>query len=174
MTHDGTSNSGGPQVDEIRGCEGHAEQDPLWTCPSCVAKYGLKMTTPNLKAMMSVGAIRGRWKTGQSGNLAGGPKKESFESLAIRLLEEDLSDPTSGRSMQRRELILRSVYAQAAAGNPAAIKLVLERVWPKKIKHEVDARGSVTVVFDDQDRRELEAADGGGGGDGSGEGHDEG
>lgn len=153
-----TSESGAGQV-EVRGCEQHPGP-PLWTCEACVTMHGLKMTTPNLKAMMSVGAIRARWKPGQSGNLKGGPKKESFEALAFRLLDEELSDPSTGRTMERRELILRQVYAQAALGRPHATKLVLERVWPKKVKHEVDAKGSVVVVFDDQDRREMEAADG--------------
>lgn len=154
-----TDGSGGGQVDEIRGCAEHPGP-PEWTCPACVTMHGLKMDTPNLKAMMSVGAIRARFKPGQSGNLKGGPKKESFEALAFRLLDEELRDPNSGMTMERRELILRSLYAQAAAGRPHAVKLVLERVWPKKIKHEVDAKGSVIVMFDDQDRREMEAADG--------------
>lgn len=159
----GTAETGVGQVEEIRGCEAHPGP-PEWTCPACVALHGLKMDTPNLKAMMSVGAIRARFKPGQSGNLKGGPKRESFEALAFRLLDEELSDPSTGRTMERRELILRQVYAQAALGRPHATKLVLERVWPKKVKHEVDAKGSVVVVFDDQDRREMEAAEGGGNG----------
>lgn len=160
MTDMGTAETGAGQVDEIRGCEQHPGP-PEWTCPACVRMHGLKMDTPNLKAMMSVGAIRARFKPGQSGNLKGGPKRESFEALAFRLLDEEIVDDRTGRAMERRELILRSVYAQASAGRPHAVKLVLERVWPKKIKHEVDAKGSVVVVFDDQDRREMEAAEGG-------------
>jgi Family of unknown function (DUF5681) len=125
-----------------------------------VSLHGLKMTTPNLKAMMSPGAIRARWKPGQSGKMKGGPRRESFEALAFRVLDEVITDERTGRSMERRELILRAVYAQAAAGKPQALKLVLDRAWPKKVRHEVDAKARVVVLFDDQDRRELEAAGG--------------
>ena len=163
--HDDTEAAGSAQVEEpVLGCEEHAAEPPVWLCPACVAKYGLKMTTPNLKAMMSVGAIRGRFRPGRSGNPSGPGPRESFEALALRLLDEAIPHPDRpGVSMERRELILRSVLARAATGDRTAIKLVLERVWPKRVKHEVDARGRVEVVFDDQDRREMEAADRAGG-----------
>lgn len=161
MDPEETKPAGDQQV-EVRGCDEHPGP-PEWTCPACVALHGLKMSTPNLKAMMSPGAIRARFKPGQSGNPAGPPKRESFEALAFRLLDEEISDPNSGKSMERRELILRSVYAQASAGRPHAVKLVLERVWPKKIKHEVDAKTRAVVVFDDQDRAEMGDDEEGGG-----------
>ena len=150
-----TGETGAVQVEEpVLGCDEHAQEPPQWTCPACVEKYGLKLTTPNLKAMMSVGAIRARYRPGQSGHP--GPKpRVSFEALAVRLLGEVLTDDRSGATMERRELILRRVFAEAVAGKPQALKLVLERVWPKKIKHEVDAKTRAVVVFDDQDRAEI-------------------
>ena len=161
-----TGETGAVQVEEpVLGCADHAEQAPLWTCPACVAKYGLKPTTPNLKAMMSVGAIRARYKPGQSGNP--GPKpRVSFEALAFRLLDEVLTDDRTGATMERRELVLRRVFADAVAGKPQALKLVLERAWPKRIKHEVEGAMRTVVVFDDQDRQEMGDEPEGGAGDG--------
>lgn len=148
---------------EIRGCELHPGP-PSFECEACVTMHGLKMTTPNLKAMMTVGAIRNRFRAGEpSRNPAGRPKNRTFDEMVRALLEEDVPDGKGG-TMERGELIARALLANAATGKGQAVKLVIERLWPKLVKHEVDAKGSVVVMFDDQDRREIEASEGGGDG----------
>lgn len=140
----------------VTGCEMHPGP-PDHRCEACVTKHGLKMSTPNLHAMMSPGAIRGRWKKGQpSANPKGRPKKGTLEDVVRELLEEDLVDERSGASMSRKELIGRTLLAKAAAGKDKPLTLLLERIWPKPPTDvNVNASGAVTVIFDDQDRREL-------------------
>jgi len=86
------------------------------------------------------------WKPGQSGNPAGRPSyRDTFEHQIQRISEElDESECTNV------EALARKAWELALAGNPVAFVPVLDRVWPKVSRHELEARisGSVEVTSD--------------------------
>lgn len=106
-------------------------------------------------------AMRERmWRPGQSGNPAGPPRRKTLEEIVGRLLEEAMV--VDGQTVPGMEALAKVVLHEAMQRrNDKVLKELLARLWPATQKVEVDARGAVTVVFDDQDRRELEIGEGG-------------
>lgn len=100
-------------------------------------------------------AMRERmWKPGQSGNLAGPPRRKTLEEIVGRLLEEQMT--MDGKVVSGMEALGAVVLHEAMQRrNDKVLKELLARLWPTTVN--VNAQGSVVVVFDDQDRREMEA-----------------
>lgn len=97
-----------------------------------------------------------RWKPGQSGNPNGRPKgaATSFE----RVLEQELDrqvdgDPTLGDDgrISRRRRLVRALLAAVERGDPWAVRLAFERIWPA-LKGEGQGPDIRFVYLDDQDR----------------------
>lgn len=95
------------------------------------------------------------WKKGQSGNPKGPPKRKSLEAIIEEMLDETIG---RGRDAITRRDALATVVIDEIINkrNVSMIKDVLQRLWPIVQKVDVNAKGQVTVVFDDQDRREME------------------
>jgi hypothetical protein len=86
-----------------------------------------------------------QWKPGQSGNPAGRPKRESFESIVQRLL--DLDHPNKDVDCSRREYIARQFVDMMEGRNDKVLKEFADRVWPKLTKHEITGRDGEPVDF---------------------------
>ena len=97
-----------------------------------------------------------RWKPGQSGNPKGRPKgaATSFERVLEQELDRqvdgDLTLGDDGRISRRRRLV-RALLAAVERGDPWAVRLAFERVWPEP---KADGQGPDIrfVYLDDQDR----------------------
>ena len=100
--------------------------------------------------------IETRWKPGQSGNPKGRPKgaATSFE----RVLEQELERQVEGDSAQgddgrisRRRRLVRALLAAVERGDPWAVRLAFERVWPSS--RPGDSEPQIRFVYlDEQDR----------------------
>lgn len=94
------------------------------------------------------------WKPGQSGNPNGPPRRKTLEELVGRLLEGPMT--IDGREVSGMEALAMVVLNEAMQRrNDKVLKELLARLWPATTKVDLNASGAVTVVFDDQDRREL-------------------
>ena len=78
-----------------------------------------------------------QFKPGQSGNPAGRPKRESFESIVARVLEEKVP----GTDMKKREAMARVFIDMLLNRNPAMMKEFLSREWPVVMRHELAGEG---------------------------------
>ncbi len=112
----------------------------------------------------NVPPIEHRWQKGQSANPAGRPRgsEDSFEATIRRELNRRVAgDPNldGNRRVTRRTRLARAILDRAEAGDARLATMILDRVWPVPA-HEMSPTQPVVVVFDDQDRRELQAADG--------------
>lgn len=146
----------GREID-VTGCRLHERADG--DCLPCLRKWGLTPETPNRHSLLHPNVLAQRFRPGQSGNPAGRAPGKSLEQVVGELLAEAVVDPKTGDAMVRRELIGRALLAQASAGKPHAMKLLVERMWPKRTIHEVNTSGQLVVVFDDQDRATMESLD---------------
>lgn len=144
---------------DVTGCPRHERGSG--DCLACLTKWNIDPKLPNRASLLHPNVLARRFRPGTSGNPVGGSPKKTLEEIVTVLLGEAVVDPKTGQAMVRKELIGRALLAQAAAGKHSAMKLLLERVWPKREIHEINANGRLVVVFDDQDRREIEAAEGG-------------
>ena len=141
----------------IVGCPAHPAPDP--DCLDCLKKWGVSPDDPRRKSLLHPNALRARFLPGQSGNLKGRPPRQSMEQVIEDLLDEEIQlDPNLDPKTRRRiigEIFLAMIVR--ADPKPWATRLLLDRVFPKRIEHDVNARGALTVIFDDQDRRLLES-----------------
>jgi hypothetical protein len=77
--------------------------------------------------------IAHQWKKGQSGNPKGSRKRESFESLVHRILDERIE----GLDKEKREVVAR-VYVDMLIGRSTEMmREHLKREWPAPQKHEI-------------------------------------
>ncbi len=88
-----------------------------------------------------------QWKKGQSGNPKGRAKKQSFEDLVNRILEEAT---VAGLDCTPREAVAAKFVEMLLSGNEKILGAFLDRVWQKKIKIEAE--------FTADDRDTVEAA----------------
>jgi hypothetical protein len=155
MTEDAGENQGGPgQEPDTTGCPLHERASG--DCDPCLAKWGLTRETANRHTLLHPNVLRQRFRPGQSGNAKGRGKGRTMEEVVQAILDEEIpgSDATT-----RREAMARVLVAEALSSKPKrwAVELIMERVWPKRVSHDVTSTGSLTIVFDDQDRREMES-----------------
>lgn len=99
--------------------------------------------------------VETRWRPGESGNPNGRPKgsKTSFE----RILEQELDrlvagdpDLDGGRITRRRRLV-RALLSAVERGDPWAVRLAFERIWPN-VEAETPESLIRFVYLDEQDR----------------------
>ena len=146
---------------DVSGCALHPRPDP--NCEPCLAKWGLTLTTTNRAQLLHPNALRGRFRPGQSGNPAGPKPRQSMEQIVEKLLDEEVTVQAGegpAERVSRREALARLVLAEAIRPNPKkwAVELLLDKLWPNPpAAVNVNSSGSLTIVFDDQDRREMEA-----------------
>jgi len=76
-----------------------------------------------------------RFKPGQSGNPGGRPK--GFSTLVRKVLAESTE---AGGNMTNLEAIARKLIEMAIAGDIPAMRLVLDREWPKPSRLEIAGR----------------------------------
>jgi hypothetical protein len=96
-----------------------------------------------------------RWRPGQSGNPRGRPKgaATSFERVLEQELERQVDgDPTLGddERISRRRRLVRALLAAVERGDPWAVRLAFERVWPA-LKADDDGPQIRFVYVDQQD-----------------------
>ena len=99
--------------------------------------------------------VETRWKPGQSGNPKGRPKgaATSFERVLEQELERQVDgDPTLGDDgrISRRRRLVRALLAAVERGDPWAVRLAFERVWPA-LKADDDGPQIRFVYLDQQD-----------------------
>lgn len=117
-----------------------------------------------------------RFKPGQSGNPAGRKSRgKTLEELAERILRERRLAPSSlelklGRKLSRLELVARMLVAGAEAGDPEALRMLADRLWPKPNRlelevevHDLEAaerklNGRVLHAFQRFGRRDAESS----------------
>jgi len=86
-----------------------------------------------------------RWKKGQSGNPKGKPKRESFESIVHRVLDERIE----GLDKQKREVVAR-VYVDMLIGRSTdMMREHLKREWPAPQKHEIGGMNGGPITLAD-------------------------
>ncbi len=97
--------------------------------------------------------VETRWQPGQSGNPKGRPKgsETSFE----RVLEQELErlvegDPALGDDARicRRRRLVRALLDAVERGDPWAIRLAFERIWPAG---STESTRVIELHFDAQD-----------------------
>ncbi len=100
--------------------------------------------------------VETRWKPGESGNPKGRPKgaATSFE----RVLEQELDRHVEGDStlgddgrISRRRRLVRALLAAVERGDPWAVRLAFDRIWPV-LKPEDQGPEIRFVYLDEQDR----------------------
>ncbi|MBY0262005.1 MAG: hypothetical protein K2Q20_06655 [Phycisphaerales bacterium] len=144
----------------VRGCEDHLESADA-DCPACLSIYGMTLATPGRHKLMHPAAIRGRFKKGQSGNPSGPkPGSRSLEQIVKSVMSEvvDSTDPNVP-PMERLEILGRVVAGQAIQSKPWAVKLLVERLYPKRVGIDLLGAATINVTFDDQDRDLMDAMD---------------
>ena len=82
-----------------------------------------------------------QFKPGQSGNPGGRGKRVSFEALVAQILDERIP----GNDMQKREALARVFVDQMLKRDGAMIRAFLDREWPARQLHELDANLSGEV-----------------------------
>lgn len=118
-----------------------------------------KATTPEAEAHGKGGVvppIHTRWRPGESGNPKGRPKgaATSFACVLEQELERQVEgDPTlgDGGQISRRRRLVRALLTAAERGDPWAVRLAFERVWPSP--KPADSEPQIRFVYlDEQDR----------------------
>ena len=116
------------------------------------------MTTPARSQAGRGGNVppdESRWQPGESGNPKGRPKgaATSFEKVLEQELDQLVDgDPVldDGRITRRRRLV-RALLGAVERGDPWAVRLAFERIWP--ILERERPESQVQFVFlDEQDR----------------------
>jgi hypothetical protein len=82
-----------------------------------------------------------QFKPGQSGNPGGRGKRASFEAIVAQILDEKIP----GADMQKREALARVFVDQMLKRDGAMIRAYLDREWPARQLHELDANLSGEV-----------------------------
>lgn len=146
---------------DTTGCPLHERPDA--DCEPCLAKWGLTLTTTNRAALLHPNALRARFRPGRSGNPAGGRARRTMEQIVEQLLDQEVrlaAADGSDEVVTRREALARILLAQAIRPDPKrwAVELLVDKTWPTPpAAVNVNSSGRLTIVFDDQDRREMEA-----------------
>lgn len=97
------------------------------------------------------------WKPGESGNPAGPPPRRTLEAIVQQMLDEKISEGVD--AMTRREALAAIVLDEAMTKrNTKVLTEVMQRLWPQVQDVNINAKGEMIVIFDDQDRREAESA----------------
>lgn len=113
--------------------------------------YNPKSDPRNIPAMRAK-----MWAPGQSGNPAGPPPRRSLESIVGEMLQERIgSGPDSMTRMEALGVVIVNELLKTKMNTPL-MKEFLSREWPVVQKVDVNATGQITILFDDQDRQELE------------------
>ena len=77
-----------------------------------------------------------KFKPGESGNPKGRPKRESFETLVRRVLDQTVVLP-DGNAITKREALAEVFVSELIARNPAFFREFLKREWPEITQHLV-------------------------------------
>ena len=76
--------------------------------------------------------IAAQWKPGQSGNPSGRPRRESFEAIVARILDEKVP----GSDTRKREALARVFVDMLLKRNGQMMREYLAREWPATQKVE--------------------------------------
>ena len=105
-----------------------------------------------------------RFKPGQSGNPRGRvPELERLEAVVERVLRERALAPRDfklapGKKLRRVEIIVRNLVCAAEAGSIEATRILLDRLWPRPQRIELDVPLEALADAEDALERRIQKA----------------
>ena len=152
-----TPDEAGPHFDTIMGIEVSGQKPTSVlagsTAPAghaIITRWGYarmaKMGPKNNVGINHPKMVASRWKPVQSGNPEGRPKRESFESVVSRILDEMVP----GHNISNREAIARRFVELLTDGDIRIFREFLAREWPATTRVEAVVPAEVVFVAPEQ------------------------
>lgn len=115
-----------------------------------------RVYNPNSDPRNIPGMREKMWAPGQSGNPSGPRPRKSLEAIVGDLLQETIgSGPDAMSRMEALGVVIVNELLKQKMNTPL-MKEFLAREWPVVQKVDVNATGQIQILFDDQDRQEIE------------------